>query len=531
MTIVNPDLQGSAQVDFTVKIIGPAPKPDLVVEAPSVSANPLTPGQTFTLSATVRNQGAEASSSTTLRYYRSIDAIITRQDTQLDTDRVSKLIPSSTVTASANLTAPSTAGTYYYGVCVDSVTDEADISNNCSSGIRVTVEESTKPDITSVSDTSATEGDMLTFTVRLSRSTTQTETYYYSTYGVTARPGDYDGAYEGEVRVASGRSSFTIQISTNQDAHTEPDETFYLYVTEERNHPSSTPGPSRYRGTGTIYEEDEVAPTDDGAVLVALYNATRGAGWTRKANWLSDTPLSQWYGVTTDSNGRVIELNLFENALSGSIPPKLGQLTNLRFLGLDDNNLSGSIPPELGQLTNLEALNLVGNNLSGSIPPELGQLTNLEWLHLFENQLSGSIPPELGRLANLRFLGLYGNQLSGSIPPELGRLANLEWLSLGENQLSGRIPPELGRLTNLEVLGLDGNQLSGSIPPELGRLANLEWLSLGENQLSGRIPPELGRLTNLEWLDLRGNMLTGCIPSELRGVPENNLDELGLPFC
>ena len=40
-----------------------------------------------------------------------------------------------------DLTAPSTAGTYYYGACVDAVTDESDITNNCSTSVQVTVPE------------------------------------------------------------------------------------------------------------------------------------------------------------------------------------------------------------------------------------------------------------------------------------------------------------------------------------------------------------------------------------------------------
>ena len=63
----------------------------------------------------------------------------------------------------------------------------------------------------------------------------------------------------------------------------------------------------------------------DRDVLVALYNATNSASWTYKTNWLSDKPLSEWYGVTTDAYGRVTELNITHNQLSGSIPPRTGQ--------------------------------------------------------------------------------------------------------------------------------------------------------------------------------------------------------------
>ena len=45
----------------------------------------------------------------------------------------------------------------------------------------------------------------------------------------------------------------------------------------------------------------------DRDALVALYNATDGDNWTNNTNWLSDEPLGQWYGVTTDENRRVDE--------------------------------------------------------------------------------------------------------------------------------------------------------------------------------------------------------------------------------
>ena len=215
--------------------------------------------------------------------------------------------------------------------------------------------------------------------------------------------------------------------------------------------------------------------------------------WNENDYWLSGVPISEWEGVATDNNGRVIGLSLNDNRLSGEIPPELGNLTNLRELSLGGNQLSGEIPPELSSLTSLETLWLVENQLSGEIPPELGNLANLIRLWLSGNQLSGEIPPWLGNLANLKILYLHGNQFSGEIPPWLGSLTNLSRLGLGRNQLSGEIPPELGNLANLTYLGLSGNQLSGEIPPELGSLADLAFLYLSENQLSGCVPSSLSR--------------------------------------
>ena len=316
----------------------------------------------------------------------------------------------------------------------------------------------------------------------------------------------------------------------------------------------------------------------DREALVALYHATGGAHWTNNHNWLSNAPLEQWYGVTTDSRGRVGELELVENGLSGRIPTVLGDLSSLRRLRLHQNQLSGNIPSELGRLSNLEVLSLWANELSGEIPLELVNLSNLEVLSLAGNQLTGQIPVQLANLSNLELLGLGSNQFYGELPPELGRLSNLEWLDLASNRLRGRIPTQLGNLSNLQRLWLGYNQWSGDLPTQLGnltklrglslpgntfggpipfwmsRLTKLEWLylssnrftgaipswlgsltklgglTLSHNELSGEIPPELANL-NLRYLRLAGNQLTGCIPEGLRNVERNDFDAVGLPFC
>ena len=116
------------------------PRPDLIVESPAVTDGSPDPGGAFTLSATVRNQGdGDASSSTTLRYYRSADATISAADTEIGTDRVSALDQAETSDESIALTAPSDSGVYYYGACVEALSDESDTGNNCSVAVTVTV--------------------------------------------------------------------------------------------------------------------------------------------------------------------------------------------------------------------------------------------------------------------------------------------------------------------------------------------------------------------------------------------------------
>ena len=246
------------------------------------------------------------------------------------------------------------------------------------------------------------------------------------------------------------------------------------------------------------------------AALHALYNATDGANWTNSGNWLSDAPLSDWHGIKTDDDGRITEIYLIGNNLSGQIPAALGKLSHLEGLYLARNDLSGSIPTELGDLISLRTLMLFDNELTGTIPHQLGNLGYLEEIQLGRNQLSGRIPTQLGNLENLRRLHLTVNDLSGSIPASLGNLTNLRQLSIAANDLTGSIPAEIADLTELTHIYLWGNDLfASSFISNLDNLTNLQWLDIGGNQLDGAdVLPKISSLTKLTGLGLHNSALT-----------------------
>ncbi|MDE2779202.1 MAG: hypothetical protein OXI91_05940 [Chloroflexota bacterium] len=149
--------------------------------------------------------------------------------------------------------------------------------------------------------------------------------------------------------------------------------------------------------------------------LIAFYNATGGPNWKNNRNWLSDLPLHRWYGLRI-FDGRVGQLRLPENELTGELPPDMGGLTNLVVLNLNGNRLNGEIPAELGSIKGLLELDLGGNELTGRIPGEIGNLTRLGKLNLAGNSLAGEFPPEMGMLSRLETLDLGGNELAGCIP-------------------------------------------------------------------------------------------------------------------
>ena len=322
----------------------------------------------------------------------------------------------------------------------------------------------------------------------------------------------------------------------------------------------------------------------DARVLDGFYQTSGGADWTNATGWLATPALEEWYGVTADSLGRVMTLDLAGNGLAGRIPSTLGRLAEMTRLRIGGNALSGQLPPSLtrlplvefhyastelctptdsdfrawlnriashegtgvncAQLSDRDILVALYNSTGGANWKNAENwLTDAplgDWhgvgtdgddrvtsLHFSYNDLTGPLPPELGNLANLEQLEIGWNDLTGPLPPELGNLANLTTLILsGNSLLDGRIPPELGDLANLEILYLWGNRLSGPIPPELGDLANLGSLILGGNRLEGPLPSELGNLPNLKRMRLNENRLSGPLPPELGSLA--NLVSLNL---
>ena len=113
------------------------PGSDLVVQDFSVDPESPKHGASFKLSATVRNQGADAADATTLRYFRSDKSNVSRKDTEVGEQSVTGLDAGANRERSVTLTAE--LGKHWYGACVDRVDGERDTENNCSASVAVDV--------------------------------------------------------------------------------------------------------------------------------------------------------------------------------------------------------------------------------------------------------------------------------------------------------------------------------------------------------------------------------------------------------
>ena len=202
--------------------------PDLHVPALLTFSSPWGYSPSFTLHAKVVNKGSGSSGSTTLRYYRSADSSITSGDTEVGTAAVGVLAASESITEGIDLTAPSTPGTYYYGACVDAVSDESDTTNNCSGGIAWVVPAETTTDATlsglSLSSVNfgAFASGTTSYTASVANSVSQTTvtptvndsgaTYVIKLGGVT----DADGV----VSLSVGSNVITVEVTAEDDSTT-----------------------------------------------------------------------------------------------------------------------------------------------------------------------------------------------------------------------------------------------------------------------------------------------------------------------
>ena len=474
---------------------------DLVVESVSVSDSTLTPGQSFTLNATVRNQGTAGADATTLRWYRSSNRRITTQDTRVGTNAVGALGPAGTSAESIRLTAPSSAGTYYYGACAVSVAGES-AGNNCSTEIRVRVE-ALSPDLivetASVTNSSLTPGQSFTLsaTVRnqgTGRSAATTLNYYRSSDATISTRDTEVGTDVVGALVASGTSAESVDLTAPSS-----EGSYYYGACVATVAGETDTGNNCSIGVGVMVEELDTTPvTIPDVNLRAAVEAALGKA--------SGAPITQAEMATLDS----LVLNAYGRegirSLSG-----IESATNVWKLNLRYNSITDISP--LAGLNNLTWLDLAGNDLTDISP--LAGLTNLTWLGVGGNHLTDV--SSLAGWTNLRTLRLGANNITDISP--LAGLTNLTELHVGGNPFTD--VSSLAGLTNLTWLGLSANNITDISP--LAGLTNLTNLQLSVNGITDISPLE--GLTNLRTLWLFSNSITDI--SALAGL---NLWVLNLGF-
>jgi len=199
-------------------------------------------------------------------------------------------------------------------------------------------------------------------------------------------------------------------------------------------------------------------PVAQAEALRTLHRDTDGGNWTDRTNWLSDTTVDNWYGITV-SGGYVTQVSLTgEGAtLDGSFDAVAwDELTSLTGLYLHKTNVSGDIGA-LSALTSLTVLRLHTTSVSGDIA-SLSGLMSLTSLEMYTTSVSGDISG-LSGLTSLTGLYLYNTNVSGDIGA-LSALTSLTVLYLYNTSVSGNIA-NLSGLASLTTLYLGNTNISG----------------------------------------------------------------------
>lgn len=192
-----------------------------------------------------------------------------------------------------------------------------------------------------------------------------------------------------------------------------PNATIYIRIIEEG---------SNVEGTFMLCAIDESLPCHPAINgLVDLYNMTNGNNWTNNTGWdmgAQNTNCSpcNWFGITCDNQENIIEIDLTNNNLSGTIPSTLEDLTKLRSIKLLINNLTGNFPDIWSDMSDLEYIDLSNNQFTGSMPNSLGNLMTLHTLYIENNNMTGNLLPEIGNLPKLDVYWAKGNNFSGCFP-------------------------------------------------------------------------------------------------------------------
>lgn len=166
-------------------------------------------------------------------------------------------------------------------------------------------------------------------------------------------------------------------------------------------------------------------------------------------------------------------LSLTDNQFHGILPPNIGlTLPNLQQFAIGGNKFSGKIPESFSNASQLQILDIAENDFVGEVPASLGNLPDLRWLGLSNNNLGNNYSSHsldfiayLTNCSSLEILDLSLNNFGGVFPKSVANLSTLlNDLYFGANKISGHIPDTLENLKNLIVLGLQENTFTGAIP-------------------------------------------------------------------
>ena len=285
-----------------------------------------------------------------------------------------------------------------------------------------------------------------------------------------------------------------------------------------------------YGTTRTIHADER-----DRDILVKFYEDTGGDNWKYNTNWCSDLPLEYWDGVTTNEEGRVVELWFEKNNLTGG--GSLSGLDALEYLDCYHNQLttldvSGctslvEFDCDHNQLTTLDVsgctslveLNCFYNQLTTL---DVSDFTALEGLYCYSNQLTTL---DASGCTSLVELYCYNNQLTRL---DVSGCTSLWELKCNYNNQLTTL--DASGCTSLDSFSYSNGQLTTL---DFSGCTALEKLQCDDNQLTTL---DVSGCTSLEGLYCWGNQLTTLDVSDCTALEEllcwdNQLTTLDVLGC
>ena len=264
------------------------------------------------------------------------------------------------------------------------------------------------------------------------------------------------------------------------------------------------------------------------SILESFYKALDGDKWEHKENWLSDKPLNEWYGITTDEEGKVVKIQL-SDTMTGKVPANLKHLKKLQSLHLDC--MAGGIRLEVNNYPSLKELELSGNVEKVSVE----NCSELEKLSLTSRYFDAFHVDSCPKLSSLE---LIGHNISDTTKRELDlspfpKLSELKIYHLALDQL------HINNCFNLKKIEIDSCQLQEL---NLSSCANLEYLKVSGNDSLHTL--DLNNCVKLDSIDVSRNSITqlnisnckklrylDCSGNEISKLDVTNFKELKHLYC
>lgn len=155
------------------------------------------------------------------------------------------------------------------------------------------------PPTVSINDVTVTEGNTgttdATFTISLSKASSQDVTVHYATAGITATEGSDYTAASGDVTIPHGQTSYSVTVAVTGDRHAESTETFAVNLSNPTN---ATIGDGQ--GIGTIYDDDPTISINDVTVTEGNTGSVN-ATFTVSLSFVSDVDVTVHYATASNT--------------------------------------------------------------------------------------------------------------------------------------------------------------------------------------------------------------------------------------